>query len=990
MTTEEVDEGARPRAVVGIPLALGCVEALLLWRGHGDFRHLHIVLDTAVFLLSTTLFVVLGDMGRRLSRPLLRSLAVTFGITSILELLHVLTTFEWGGGWDTESPLEQTLRPTSWPPAAYCLAVGTLGAVWLTSRGITQARWFAPVLALFTVVIYPVLFQLPHYTAPQLLGITRPTLALVPLIWLLVCWRCWRIRGRDRVIPMVGQMAAVQCFAHICMLYSSTPHDAAAMAAHLGKVGSDLLFLLLLINMASLAMRRLQRTESSLSELNANLERHVQERTAQLEATNRRLELEVGERERTQQRLQESRRLLQAILDNSPTVIFVKDLNGRYLLVNRRFMQLYDLDDAAVRDLSDVDILPADTATIHRARDSQVVSSQEASIQEETVVHGGARHTYLSVRAPLSSQSGTPFAVCVVATDITERKEIERRLHAQLGRMSLLHRISRAIAERQDLPSILEVVVTNIERDLPLPFACACLYDSVDHVLTVAMVGARGQELAQIKSLALHPGTRIPIDTSGLGACELGDLVYEPNITGLQCAFPRMLTAAGLRALVVAPLHSGRKVLGALIAARFEEAGFSSGDCEFLRQLSEHVALAAHQAQLYGALEAAYNDIRQTQAAAMQHERLSALGQMASGVAHDINNAITPIALYAETMLEFEKGLSSQGRSYLQIIDNAIHDVAQTIARLRAFHTRHEPTLAPVLVRLNEVVEQVVSLTRARWSDIPQQRGIVIALKTDLAPNLPGAQGDASEIREALVNLVFNAVDAMPEGGELLLRTGDSGGGAFIEVADNGAGMDEETRRRCLEPFFTTKGSGGSGLGLAMVYGMAERHGARIDIQSERGKGTRIRVNFPVPDQVLSAPAVTASLPAPTPPKRVLIVDDDPAILRSLRDVLELDGHEITAAAGGQEGIDTFQEAFARGEPFDLVITDLGMPFIDGRRVAEAIKEGAARTPVILLTGWGQRLVADGEVPRHVDLVLSKPPQRRRLREALAQLSESQ
>lgn len=985
MTTDEVDEGTRPRVVVGILLALGVMEALLISGGQRDFRHLHIVLDTGIFLLSGLLSVVLGAIGLRLSRPLLRWLAITFSVTSVLELLHVLTTFEWNGGWESVSPVEATLRPTSWPPAAYCLAVGTAGAVWLASRGRTRARWFAFALTVFTAATYLIFIWLPHYTVPQLLGITRPTLIPVPLIWFLVCWACWRMRGRDRIISMVGQMGAVQCFAHVCMLYSRNSNDGLAMAAHLGKVGSDLVFLLLLINMASLAMRRLIRAESSLSELNANLERHVKERTAQLESTNQRLELEVGERERTQQRLQESRRLLQAILDHSPTIIFVKDLNGRFLLVNRRFMQIFRLEETAVHGLSDFDVLPADVATIHRARDTQVVTSQEASIQEETMTHDGGRHTYLSVRAPLLNQAGTPFAVCVVATDITERKEMERRLHAQLGRMSLLHRISRAIAERQDLPSILEVVVSNIERDLPLAFACACLYDSADHVLTVANVGARGRALAEM--LALKPGVRIAIDENGLARCARGELVYEPDIENMSFAFSKRLVKGGLRALVVAPLQSENKVFGALIAARREEASFVSGDCEFLRQLSEHVALAAHQAQLYGALEAAYNDLRQTQEAAMQHERLSALGQMASGVAHDINNAITPIGLYAETMLEFEKGLSPQGRNYLQIIDHAIHDVAQTIARLRAFHARHEPALAPVSVRLNEIIEQVVSLTRARWSDIPQQRGIVIDLKTDLTPDLPSAQGDESEIREALINLVFNAVDAMPTGGELVLRTGADRGAAFIEVADSGVGMDEETRRRCLEPFFTTKGSGGSGLGLAMVYGIAERHGARIDIDSERGKGTHIRLSFPIPQQPPSAPELTGSLPISIAPLKVLIVDDDPAILRSLRDVLELDGHEIVGAGSGQEGIDAFSGELARGKPFELVITDLGMPFIDGRKVAEAIKEKSAATPVILLTGWGQRLISDGEVPPHVDLVLSKPPQRRRLREAIVRCS---
>ena len=956
MTNDVIDEGSRPRLVVGMLLALGVMESALLWSGRRDFLYLHTILDTAMFLLSGILSLLLADIGMRLGQPLLRRLAITFSITSLLELLHVLTTVEWGGQLQFVLALEETLRPSSWPPGAYCLAAGTVASIGLALRGESRARWFAPALIVLTAAIYPVFFWLPRYTTPQFLGITRPALILVPLLWLLVCWLCRRLRQHDRIIRMVGQMGAVQCFAHACMLYSRSPHDAPAMAAHLGKVGSDLVFLLLLINMASSAMRRL-------------------------------LDTETGERERTQARLKESQLLLHSILDNSPTIIFVKDLNGRFLLANRCFRELFHLKGDDARPLCDLDILPPEAAKGQRERDIEVATSQKALVLEETMVLDGSAHTYLSVRAPLLSDTGVPFGVCVVATDITDRKVVERRLHAQLGRMNLLHRISRAIAERQDLPSILQAVVSHIESDLPLAFACACLYDSSTQRLTVVHVGARSGAMAEV--LHLKQGASIPIDENGLArCCKAGELVYEADITRIPFDFPRKLAGAGLRALVVAPLQLEKKVFGTLIAARREAESFSSGDCEFLRQLSEHVALAAHHAQLYGALETAYNDLRQTQEAAMQHARLSALGQMASGVAHDINNAITPIALYAETLLEREKGLSAQGRNYLQVIDHAIHDVAQTITRLRAFYSRYEPSLDAAPLQLNGLIDQVVSLTRARWSDIPQQRGVVIDMQTERAADLPVVQGDESEIREALINLVFNAVDAMPDGGKLLLRTGVDTGVAFVEVADTGTGMDEETRRRCLEPFFTTKGASGSGLGLAMVYGMAERHDARVDIHSEPGRGTRIRLNFPIGGRAVVASAAAATLLEPTAPMRVLIVDDDPAILRSLRDVLELDGHHVVTAGGGQEGIDAFQSAAGRGERFELVVTDLGMPFVDGRKVAEAIKERSPATPVILLTGWGQRLISDGEIPPHVNLVLSKPPQRRRLREAIMQCAK--
>jgi len=376
---------------------------------------------------------------------------------------------------------------------------------------------------------------------------------------------------------------------------------------------------------------------------------------------------------------------------------------------------------------------------------------------------------------------------------------------------------------------------------------------------------------------------------------------------------------------------------------------------------------------------------------------LRALGQMASGIAHDINSAMSPVALYTQSLLETEPTLSARARDYLETIHRAIDDVAQTIARMREFYRQRETQLALVPVNLNELVKQVVDLTRARWSDMPQERGIVIQLATDLQPDSPTVMGIESEIREALINLVFNGVDAMPQGGTLKLRTvakpvSASVGSPFLhyvqlEVTDTGVGMDEDTRRRCFEPFFTTKGERGTGLGLAMVYGMVKRHGADIEIESGFGKGTTVRLSFAVPTTPAVDTTGTAHREANPSGLRILIVDDDPLVMRSLRDTLEADGHQVIATNGGQAGIDAFSEAEKRHEPVAVVITDLGMPYVDGRQVACAIKASSPSTLVILLTGWGQRLVAEGEIPSHVDRVLSKPPKLDELRMALAEVT---
>jgi PAS domain S-box-containing protein len=580
-------------------------------------------------------------------------------------------------------------------------------------------------------------------------------------------------------------------------------------------------------------------------------------------------------------------------------------------------------------------------------------------------------------------EHGRPARILESNSDVTDRRRAEAKLSAQLGRLDLLNTITRAIAERQDLASIFQVVIGVLEDQLPIDFGCLCLHRPPDGLVVIGS-GSKSYELAA--QLGLTDQANVAIDENGLSRCVRGQLVYEPNVEDVKFAFPQRLAASGLRAMVAAPLLVESAVFGVLIVARRAPQSFSSGECEFLGQLAQHVALAAHQAQLYSTLEVAYEDLRQTQQAVMRQEKLRVLGQMASGIAHDINNALSPAALYVESLLERELA-PHQSKEYLTIIQRAIEGVAQTVARMKEFYSQRDPQLAHAPVSLNRTATQVIDLTRARWSTMPQESGRVIEAVTELAPGLPDIAGNEGEIRDALTNLILNAVDAMPDGGRLTVRTRPVAGNRVqLEVLDTGLGMDEATRSRCLELFFTTKGMRGTGLGLAMVYGTVERHGGELQIESELGRGTQIRLLFPAAEK-LDVGAMTRAESRPHRPLRILAIDDDPIILKSLLDTLERDGHLIEVADGGQRGIDAFRRAAARAEPFAVVITDLGMPHVDGRTVAAAIKGSHPETSVVMLTGWGHRMLAENDTPPNVDRVLGKPPRLALLRATLAELT---
>jgi CheY-like chemotaxis protein len=338
-------------------------------------------------------------------------------------------------------------------------------------------------------------------------------------------------------------------------------------------------------------------------------------------------------------------------------------------------------------------------------------------------------------------------------------------------------------------------------------------------------------------------------------------------------------------------------------------------------------------------------------------------------------------------MLAHEPTLSERAREQLNVVQRAIEDVSRTVQRMRTFYLPRglELTLAPLDV--NRILLEVMDLTRARWSNMPQESGAVVRVETQLAPDVPQILGAENEMRDAFTNLLLNAVDALPDGGTVTLHTrlDPRDDHVIIEFEDDGVGMSDTTRSRCLEPFFTTKGERGTGLGLPMVFGMTQRHGGELEIDSELGRGTTMRLIFPrAPTGVTVREQLLASPPKPL---RILLIDDDPLLLKSLRDALELDCHEVVTAEGGQAGIETFTASVKGEAPFDVVITDLGMPYVDGRKVATRIRQQSTHVPIIMLTGWGHRLTATDDKPDHVDRVLSKPPKMVDLRAALAEVT---
>ena len=405
-------------------------------------------------------------------------------------------------------------------------------------------------------------------------------------------------------------------------------------------------------------------------------------------------------------------------------------------------------------------------------------------------------------------------------------------------------------------------------------------------------------------------------------------------------------------------------------------------------QLNEELGrrVAERTAELTGAnseLEATLGELRKTQQQIVQQERMRALGQMSSGIAHDFNNALSIILSATELLLASSEALKDEAKlkHYLQIVRTAAEDASVTVKRLKDFY--REPVQSELFhpIDLNEVIEQTVSLTEPRWIEQTQVRGIQIEVEADLG-EVPHAASNESEIREALTNLILNAADAMPEGGKITIRSRLDGSKIALEVRDTGTGMTEDVRRRCMDPFFTTKGEGGTGMGLAMVFGIVQRHQGTVQVESEVGSGTAITIRLPVGETTEFREAEAKAGIRPVPALKVLVVDDDPAVLMMHAEILKADGHSVDTALTGRIALEKFRAA-----RHDLVMTDRAMPEMNGDELAAAIKKLDPAKSVVMVTGFGDVMEMSGDRPEHADLVLSKPVSRADLREAVIKVA---
>jgi GAF domain-containing protein/CheY-like chemotaxis protein len=530
---------------------------------------------------------------------------------------------------------------------------------------------------------------------------------------------------------------------------------------------------------------------------------------------------------------------------------------------------------------------------------------------------------------------------------------------SKIKQLTILHEMGKTLSSTLDLDELLKKALELLREHWGYALCGIFFLDREKNELYLKQV--IGRNLEEVKNLRF----RVGVDGIVGWVAQTGEPLYVPDVSEDSRYIPGSLEGKSEAAF---PLKVRDQVIGVLDIESREFRGFDDEDLKVLSSFASQVSISIENAQLFSDLKQTLKELKQAQDQIIQTEKLRAMGEMASGVAHDFNNVLAVILGNIQLLLHQLNHLSPEEiRERLRIIERSSKDGAETVRRIQEFTgVRRDKEFTPLSI--NEIIGEVISITQPRWKDQAQKRGIQIELISKLE-EMPMILGNPSELREVLTNIIFNAVDAMPEGGKLTLSTYHRAEGwVEVRIADTGIGMTKEVKRKVFDPFFTTKGVTNSGLGMSVSYGIIKRHGGEILIESELGKGTTFILRLP-----LSYGEEASQKEVLKPVKegrsaRILVIDDEDSVRDILFQMLKAKGHQVVVASNGEEGIERF-----KNEKFDLVFTDLGMPKISGWEVGKAIKGMNPKVPIAMITGWGIELDREKMNESGIDLIASKP-----------------
>ncbi len=419
------------------------------------------------------------------------------------------------------------------------------------------------------------------------------------------------------------------------------------------------------------------------------------------------------------------------------------------------------------------------------------------------------------------------------------------------------------------------------------------------------------------------------------------------------------------KSILCVPLMAKTKLIGVLeVINKTDGNSFTEEDAMLLNFFACQAAVAIENVRFYGELKRKYEEEREIQERLVESEKLRALGLMTSGIAHDFNNMLA-IIIGNIDLIETEED-KDMILEKVQIIKKTAKDSAKTIKRLQKYARTKNDKLELRAIKLNNLVREAIEISTPMWKDSAHAKGLGVEIVDTFTEDESIIFGDDADLKEAIINMIFNSVDAMPQGGKIHIATYTKNERVYLDLSDNGIGMTEETKNRIFDPFFTMKGLGHSGLGMSMLYGTTKRHNGSIDINSALGKGTKITIAFPKGKEETERRDRTKDSFVEIKKANILIIDDESNIGLIMSEILSRHGHQVCVFDSGKAAIEAFKEG-----GYKLLITDLGLPGISGWDVINIVRQIEPDVVTGVMTGWD---VSEEEAKQKgVDFLINKP-----------------
>jgi PAS domain S-box-containing protein len=669
--------------------------------------------------------------------------------------------------------------------------------------------------------------------------------------------------------------------------------------------------------------------------------------------------VDVSEKHRLQRAVREQERYLRRLVENPLVAIVVCTPQWRITLFNEGAERLTGRSSTEMRGRDVAEFLIEGWDACRERLDARrPVESIEATARDRN----GNPVPVALFAAPLEDEGADLIGHLIIGADLRERKAIEENLLRRNRELGMLYDVAQALDQSLDLDELIESALQRLLATFPADCGCialvipnapleqACWY-------TQGLPACSEQTCSVLRQQVLR------------SMAEQRRPQFVPNLQ-------ENMSSAGFPgddngSAVFAPLIVRDELVGMIAVISRSFYAYRNEEIALLTSVAQSMAAVVKNVRLYNDLTRTLADLKRAQEELLRTEKLRALGELAAGVAHDFNNALGIILGTAQCLAETTEDVELVDG--LKTIEKAAKDGARTVERVQEFvRTKSTEGFAPL--DLNPVVRGLAGIAETRLKQEADLRSVHIALKV-IEGKIDMVEGDERDLREALTNIVFNAIDAMPKGGTLTLETNQKGRQILVRITDTGIGMSAQVRSQVFDPFFTTKGVKGTGLGMSVAYGIIKQHRGTITIESEPGQGTTVTVSLPA--------AAEAMRPIPEPEEapteiiravRVLLIEDNIELNRIIRDILTRAGHTVEVAHSGPEGLAAFSERH-----HDLVITDVGMPGMSGWEVAKAVKESRAETGVVLVTGWDKQEYRYHPHKAHADALLAKPIDKERL-----------